>query len=89
VNDKGEYMFRVGLVALAAAMATPAAVADDVTSVVKACVEVVHSLGHTGFDAFYNPANKTVQNNALNFPFGREWLFPFQKCMAEHGFPLR
>jgi len=58
-------MFRVGLIALAAAMATPAVAADNVESVVKACVE----------RAFYNPADKTVQNNVINV-FARAALFP-------------
>jgi opacity protein-like surface antigen len=81
-------MLRIGLVALAAAMATPAIAADaDVVSVVKACVEVVHSQGYTGFDAFYNSADKTVQNNLIS-SFERGTLFIFQKCMSDHGFPL-
>ena len=67
-------MLRVGLVALAAAMATLAVAADDVESVVKTCVESVRSQAYPYFDAFYNPA-ETVQNNVINV-FARAGLFP-------------
>lgn len=57
---------------------------------VRACVVVVHSNPDTfsqGFYAYYNVATGTVENNML-YRAGREPLFRFQKCMAEHGVPL-
>jgi outer membrane murein-binding lipoprotein Lpp len=38
------------------------------------------------FDAFYNPATGRVQNN--NQYVDQSALYTFNKCMAEHGFPL-
>jgi hypothetical protein len=57
---------------------------------VRACVQVVHSNPDTfsqGFYAYYNAATGTVENNMI-YQAGREPLFRFQKCMAEHGVPL-
>jgi len=59
-----------------------------IAKVVKYCVDFVHSSSvYTGFDAFYNPATGTVPNNALTNGEQRA-VFVFNKCMAEHGFPL-
>ena len=56
---------------------------------VRACVQVVHSNPDTfsqDFYAYYNVPTGTVENN-LPYHAGREPLFRFQKCMAEHGVP--
>jgi hypothetical protein len=79
--------------------------ASDIQKVVNMCVEFVHrspvppavsrlygpemsSLFFRNFDAFYNPASGLVQNNATTVG-SQPSLFVFQKCMAEHGLPLR
>jgi hypothetical protein len=59
-----------------------------IVKVVKYCVDVVHSSGDGGFDAFYNPATGNVENNTLTVG-EQSWLFIFNKCMAEQGFPLK
>jgi hypothetical protein len=63
--------------------------ADDL---VQHCVDVVHHHSDaTGFfakfDAFYNPANGTVENNA-RLVGDEEPLYQFNKCMASQGQPL-
>jgi hypothetical protein len=40
------------------------------------------------FDAFYNPATGRVENNAQIVAM-QPPLFLFNKCMAEHGWPLK
>jgi hypothetical protein len=57
---------------------------------VRACVQVVHSNPDAlfqSFYAFYDAATGTVENNVI-YQAGREPLFRFQTCMAEHGVPL-
>lgn len=57
---------------------------------VRTCVQVVHRNPDSfsqGFYAYYNVATGTVEDN-LVYQAGREPLFRFQKCMAEHGVPL-
>lgn len=63
---------------------------------VRACVGVVHATKpqeefeqpyYKGFDAYYNPADGTVQNNAYRNG-DRPPLYLFYKCMVEKGFPL-
>jgi hypothetical protein len=39
------------------------------------------------FDAYYNAATGMVQNN-VEYNFQQRFLFAFQKCMADRGFPL-
>lgn len=59
----------------------------QIDAVVKLCVGAVHAqYQNSGFDAFYNPANGTVQNNVA-FLSQQQALLTFEKCMAENGFP--
>lgn len=63
---------------------------------VKACVEVVHAtkardfdqMFYKEFDAYYNPASGTVQNNAYRAGDTRP-LYTFNKCMVQKGVPLK
>ncbi len=41
------------------------------------------------FDAFYNLATGTVQNNATEVAGDTEPLYEFNKCMASEGLPLK
>jgi hypothetical protein len=43
---------------------------------------------YINFDAFYNPASGTVENN-VTLQGERKALFIFKKCMAENGVPLK
>jgi hypothetical protein len=66
--------------------------AQQITAVVKACVEAaraheVHEGAQPHFDAYYNPASGRVQSN-VTMQFQRPTLFVFDKCMAEHGLPI-
>jgi hypothetical protein len=74
----------------------------QVASAVKHCVEFVHQFPthdqmdvttNAGFfkkfDAFYNLATGTVQNNATDVVGDTEPLYEFNKCMAEEGLPLK
>ena len=79
-------MFRV-FGALIILIATPAMAADNIEKAVKACVEVAHSAGYEYFDAYYNSASKSVENN-ITYVYQQSALFPFNKCMASQGFPL-
>jgi hypothetical protein len=78
----------IALVVLAAATpATAAGNAGAILAAVKTCIDFVHTQGYPAFDAFYNNATKSVENNvtiAMNQPA----LFDFNKCMASQGFPL-
>lgn len=69
-----------------------------IPKVVKDCVNAVHrtKLGpddaymasfYRNFDAFYNAASQSVENNARTVG-DQKALFIFNKCMAERGFPL-
>lgn len=74
------------------------ALAQDQTEIeraIKTCIDLVHRLApsdyqgqyYKEFDAFYNPATKTVQNNAHrngDVPAHYE----FSKCMAGQGHAL-
>jgi hypothetical protein len=73
-----------------------------VVSAVKHCVEFVHQFpAHNQmdvttnegffkkFDAFYNLATGTVQNNATEVVGDTEPLYEFNKCMAGEGLPLK
>jgi hypothetical protein len=87
------------LATLLVMIATPA-LADanpDAVKAVKVCVGSVHKMHDTSqlhddsyfkhFDAFYNPANGKIENNAYRNG-DREPLYQFDKCMTEQGFPL-
>jgi hypothetical protein len=73
-----------------------------VDNIVKYCVEFVHAFPAYNqmdvttnkgffkkFDAFYNSATGTVQNNATEVVGDTEPLYEFNKCMAREGFPLK
>jgi hypothetical protein len=69
--------------------------AQDTAAINKAvseCLKVVHSLVDDSyakyFDAFYNPATGLVENNVM-YATGRPALFQFNKCMVQHGVPLK
>ena len=89
----------LAFVTAAPAFAADPPAADTVVfakKVVTQCVGVVRQMTpsnallkeyYTSFDAFYNPSNGQVENNAT--VQGRvEPLFYFNKCMAETGMPL-
>lgn len=72
-----------------------------IVKVVKYCVSVVNKTVpdeaemkevyrkfYKNFDAFYNPATGTVQNNATTVG-DQKPLYFFNKCMAEQGFALK
>jgi hypothetical protein len=69
--------------------------AQTIDGAVKACVEIVHAskvegldkLFYKSFDAYYNPADGTVQNNAYRNGDTRP-LYTFNKRMVQKGFPL-
>jgi hypothetical protein len=80
--------FRIGLAGIVVSIGAPGAgAAEDIRSVVKTCVQSVRAQGYAWFDAFYNPADKTVQNS-ITYVYQQSALFLFDKCMAEHEFPL-
>ena len=66
---------------------TQAMAADSIQQAAKTCIKVVHDSGYALFDAFYNPATKVVENNVA-YVYQKPALFPFNKCMAQQGFPL-
>jgi hypothetical protein len=67
---------------------------QQINAAVKACVEATNAHddrppnpNNWHFDAYYNAANGMVQNN-VEYNFQQRFLFAFQKCMADRGFPL-
>jgi hypothetical protein len=89
----------IALVFLSAtrAFSDPSPSAQQITAAVKACVEAVNTQelkknpqGTYHFDAYYNAATGSIDNNLaqLGYVPQRAYLFEFGKCMAEHGFPL-
>ena len=64
---------------------------EQLNTAVKACVEVTRRGENPGqtwhFDAYYNAGDGSVHNN-VEYVFQRRFLFVFEKCMAERGFPL-
>jgi hypothetical protein len=67
---------------------------EQINAAVKACVAATNATDdrpsnphNWHFDAYYNAATGKVQNN-LEYVFQQRFLFTFQKCMAERGFPL-
>ena len=80
-----------------AQQATGARPQDQPQNVVARCVLQVQktpseppypSETNKGFDAYYNEADGTVNNNAFNV--GRQMaLYLFRKCMAQQGMPLK
>jgi hypothetical protein len=82
---------------LSAAVAQNAQPNETADKAVKYCINVVHNTRpsdqymetfYKNFDAFYNPATGSVQNNAQSVG-DHKALFVFEKCMKEQGFPLR
>ncbi|MGO8844184.1 MAG: hypothetical protein ACLQFI_02320 [Methylocella sp.] len=73
---------------------------DQTVTINKAvahCVSVVHNTHaqedfmqpyYNNFDAFYNPASGSVNNNAQSNG-DMKALFVFHKCMTEQGLPLK
>ncbi len=51
----------LGLVSLV--MASQAMAANTIEQAVKTCIQVVHNSRYESFDAFFNPASKSVENN--------------------------
>ena len=70
--------------------------AEQINAVVKACVEVSRASDPADpsiknqwhFDAYYNAATGSVHNN-VQYNFQQRFIFAFNKCMAERGFPLK
>ena len=55
---------------------------------VKRCVQVVRQMqGSNWFDAYYNPATRSVEDN-VTYNYQVEARYPFRKCMAELGYPM-
>ena len=87
-----------GILLIAASVCVASSVRADerdrqVEAAVKACVAVVRETDggagfNSNFDAFYNVATKRVENNVTT-QYGVDSLFPFLKCMAAYGFPVR
>lgn len=80
--------------------ASPSAIAQDTAAIeraVKICVDQVHRFVppeeylrqfFQQFDAYYNAASGTVQNNGYrNGDMPAQ--YQFNKCMATQGFPLK
>ena len=67
---------------------------EQLNTAVKGCVEVTRRGENPGqtwhFDAYYNAATSRIHNNLdqLGYVPQRAYLFAFEKCMAERGFPL-
>jgi len=85
----------VALVFLSAtrAFSDPPSPSPQISAVVKACVEVsraqeVYKGPGWHFDAYYNAATGRVHNNIDNPIAQVRFLYAFEKCMAERGFPL-
>jgi outer membrane murein-binding lipoprotein Lpp len=62
-----------------------------VSKAISQCVQMVRgsmptSEVYTNFDAYYNPASATVQNN--NKYVDQSAVYAFNKCMASKGVPL-
>jgi opacity protein-like surface antigen len=81
------------VLAAALALSTASAMAaDQEQNVVKQCVNVVHNMRpsnpymrdlYKSYDAYYVPSTQTISD------FGnKEPRYFFQKCMAEHGYPI-
>jgi hypothetical protein len=72
-----------------------AAPPDTLETAVRFCVDLVHTMRveefekmfYKSFDAYYNPADGAVQNNAFRNG-DRMPLYAFNKCMVQNGFPL-
>jgi hypothetical protein len=70
--------------------------AEQINAVVKACVEVSRASDPADpsiknqwhFDAYYNAATGRFHNN-VQYNFQQRFIFAFNKCMAERGFPLK
>ena len=81
----------IALVFLSATPAFSDPSVEQLNTAVKACVEVTRRGENPGqtwhFDAYYNAGDGSVHNNA-EYVFQRRFLFAFEKCMAERGFPL-
>lgn len=61
-----------------------------IENAVKLCVADVHGTGayYEHFDAYYNPATKSVENNVV-YVGQQGALYLFRKCMASQGLPLK
>jgi len=69
----------------------------SVTDAIDFCVDEVHKHNaendfekkfYLNFDAYYNPATDTVNNNAMRNG-DQPPLYLFNKCMAKVGYPLK
>ena len=80
-------MRKIRMLFIGLALPTSTIAASDITVAVKSCIQVARDAGYPTFDAFYNPASKSVENNVTNV-LNQGALFPFNKCMAAEGFPL-
>jgi hypothetical protein len=87
----------VVLLVLNATSAFSEASGEQINAEVKACVEAVNAQALKEnprityrFDAYYNAATSSIHNNLdqLGYVPQRAYLFAFEKCMAERGFPL-
>lgn len=86
----------VGMFVSTVSMADPPVPCPECEKAIQACVDVVHAskvsdvdrLFFREFDAYYNPADGTVQNNAYRNG-DRMPLYTFKKCMVKQGFPLK
>jgi hypothetical protein len=62
-----------------------------INKAVSECIKFVHAFSDDSFfkrfDAYYNVATGRVENNVM-YVGERAALFQFNKCMAQHGFPL-
>ena len=87
----------IALVFLNATRAFSEPSAEQINAGVKACVDAVNAQELKRnpqvtfrFDAYYNAATSRIHNNLdqLGYVPQRAYLFAFEKCMAERGFPL-
>jgi hypothetical protein len=80
-------LFLVGSEAFAESRSVP------IDKTIETCVKKVRAIPSYGdqffhnFDAFYNPSDGTVQNNATS-SMDMAAVFQFNKCMTELGYPL-
>ena len=80
-------LFLVGSEAFAESKSLP------IDKTVETCVKKVRAIPSYGdqffhnFDAFYNPVDGTVQNNATS-SMDMGAVFQFDKCMTQSGYPL-
>ena len=81
----------IALVFLSATRAFSDPDLQQINAAVKACVGVSRAQENKGqvwhFDAYYNAATGRVHNN-IESNFQVRFLYAFEKCMAERGFPL-